>query len=96
MQDNYNNWEPTGNWNDEYGQPDLEFAEFDRFVNSNLYKTIWEDADNGDAVSQDVLQQIADMLENVIWHLEHGSPNTRIQYEVRCMNEFVNRWGDFE
>ena len=95
--DNYNNdWNPTNDWNDEYGQADNDFAEFDRFVNSKLYRTICDDADRGDEDSIQVMQQIADVLGNVVWHLEHNSPRSRIEYEIKCMNEYVHRWGDFE
>ena len=91
-----NNDYKNEDWDSVYGQPDESFAQFDRFVKSALYRTICTDADGGDKDSMEVMELISDMLGNVCWHLENGSDNSRIKYEIKCMNEFVATWGDFK
>ena len=83
-------------WNEEYGAPDETFAQFDRFIKSKLYRKICDDADAGDKDSLEVMEQIADMLSNVCWHLDNESDNGRVDYEINTMNKYVDSWGDFE
>ena len=87
---------PERDWDDIYGTPDNSFAEFDRFVKSDLYRGICTDADEGDPDSLEIMEKISDMLGNVCWHLENKSDDTRIKYEIKCMNDFVKSWGEFE
>lgn len=72
-----------------------EFGELDRFITSKLYADICFAADEGDKDSIEVMEDVANFLSNLIFHLENNSDMNRISYEFHQINKFVARWGDF-
>ncbi len=83
-------------WSDEYREPDVELVEFDRFIKSDLYRQICDDADGGDEDSIAAMVTISAMLVNICWHLENESPVNRISYELNIITEYVKGWGYYE
>ena len=83
-------------WGEEYREPDVELVEFDRFIKSDLYRQICDDADGGDEDSIAAMDTISEMLVNICWHLENKSPGHRISYELNIITEYVKGWGDYE
>ena len=83
-------------WDDQYGEPDIELVEFDRFIKSDLYRQICDDADDGDEDSITAMDTISEMLVNICWHLENKSPQHRISYEINMITNYVKGWGEYE
>lgn len=64
----------------------------DVFVNSDIYKQICVDADEGDQDSLDMLQYLANMLGSLCFHLSNESGDDRIRYEMKQLSSYIDQW----
>jgi hypothetical protein len=73
-----------------------ELGVLDQFLTSKLYDDICTSADRGDEDSIAVMQEIADRLGSLIFHITNNTGASRISYEITEINRYVDSWGDFE
>jgi hypothetical protein len=87
----YNDSNQYNEWNDgddNFGLPDVEFL--DKFIESDVYKTICRDADvHADPDSIQFLDTVTIHLDSIMWHIEHGSPKSRVDWDLGKFRELV-------
>jgi len=59
----------------------------DRWFNSDAWNTICKDADGDDADSLEILEQVNEQLQSLIFHVRNNSGNARVEYELRYFAE---------
>jgi hypothetical protein len=82
------------NYNHLYGefQPsnDLSFEFIDKWMETDIFSQICEDADSGDEDSIEVIDELNSRIESLMFHIQNESGYERIAYEMNNIRKFVN------
>ena len=62
----------------------------DRWFESDAWKQITQDADDGDEDSKELMQQVSDQMGNLLFHLHNESCDEKILYEL----SYFDKLGD--
>lgn len=65
----------------------------DKWFNSDAWNVIVQDAEGDDQDSIDLMEEVSDNLNSLIFHLNNSSGVTRIEYEI---NKFRQLLFDFD
>tara|TARA_A100001011_G_C14017013_1_gene717830 strand:- start:279 stop:524 length:246 start_codon:yes stop_codon:yes gene_type:complete len=66
------------------------FDIIDRWFDSDVWKTIVNDADNDDRDSLDFMQTVSEDLNSLIWHMQNNSGHERVVYELGKFQKLIN------
>ena len=81
------------NWDDEpLDNPDAGIL--DEWFQSDIYKTVVNQAVLGDSDSMDLLDQIDSHLNSATFHINNGSDRKRVDYEVEKMANIIRTFLD--
>lgn len=54
----------------------------DRWFNSNVWRTICDEAEQDDPDSLELMEQVNEQLQSLIFHINNKSGQPRIEYEI--------------
>ena len=82
-----------GEWKD---QPidDDRIGLLDSWFQSQAWRNICRDADNGDKDSEELMVAISEHLCNLIFHLDNDSPESRVNYELQLFHDAIKDFLD--
>ena len=79
------------NWKDDpYGMDDLDYI--NAWLDSDLFTEVCKDAENGDEDSEEVLDTIQFMMENLQFHLDNNTHRKRIDVELHNIKQYMKEW----
>ena len=76
-----------GGWTD-----DDPITTIDKWLNSDTWNQIVEDADHGDQDSLDLMTQVNDMLGSLTFHISNDSGMDRIGYEFKQVFDLIRQF----
>ena len=92
MNEDYNDM--YGGWEDQPIDNNEHISLLDNWFQSKAWKSICKDAYNGDRDSEAFMEDISNHLCNLIFHMEHDSPKSRVDYELNLFHEKVKDFMD--
>lgn len=69
-----------------------ELKEMDRWFDSDVWRNIVRHADEDCEDSLEVMEIVNDHLGNLCFHMENNSPQSRIKYEIKQFEKYVNQF----
>ena len=59
----------------------------DTWFNSEEWATVCEHGETGDQDSLELMEQVSNQLASLTWHLQKGSGDTRVNYEINYFKQ---------
>lgn len=81
MHNKYNNYD--SNYNDK----NYYTGVLDTWFNSEEWASVCEHGEKGDEDSLELMERVSDQLASLTFHLNNGSGDTRIEYEINYFKQ---------
>lgn len=80
-------------WEEDNNSDDDEHALLNRWFGSPAWSGICDNAESGDTDSLQLMEEVSDQLVSLIFHLNNGSDEPRIQYELNYFSTLCEDFG---
>lgn len=70
--------------------PELEAM--DRWFDSDVWSNIVQHADNDCEDSLEVMDTVNEHLGSLVWHMKNQSSKSRIDYEIKQFEKYINQF----
>ena len=79
-------------YDDGYNDQGNELEVLDKWFNSEVWADIVASADADCKDSLEVMENVSTHLGNLTWHMQNNSKKTRVDYEIKLLEDYVNQF----